>query len=102
MKQARKPTEHSLQLACLALQASYPALTPETLNAALLAYDGPKFAAPAPMLTPAQICEQLQLHPTTVWRWLREGKIKGMKVSRKKWLVPQSELENVNQIKEQK
>jgi excisionase family DNA binding protein len=44
-------------------------------------------------LTPEQVAEQLQVVTTTVYRWLRSGKLRGSLVSPKAWRVTQRELE---------
>src|SRR5580658_8418971 len=44
-------------------------------------------------LTPEQIAEQLQVVTTTVYRWLRSGKLRGSLVSPKAWRVTQRELD---------
>lgn len=50
------------------------------------------------ILTVEQIGEYLQVHPETVRRWLREGKIKGMPLAGKSgWRVKREELERFMQ-----
>jgi excisionase family DNA binding protein len=44
-------------------------------------------------LTPEQVAEQLQVATTTVYRWLRAGKLGGAKVSHKAWRVSNRDLE---------
>jgi excisionase family DNA binding protein len=44
-------------------------------------------------LTPEQVAEQLQVVTTTVYRWLRSGKLRGSLVSPKAWRVTQRELD---------
>lgn len=44
-------------------------------------------------LTPEQIAEQLQVVTTTVYRWLRSGKLRGSLVSAKAWRITQRELD---------
>jgi excisionase family DNA binding protein len=43
-------------------------------------------------LTPEQAAEQLQVVTTTVYRWLRSGKLRGSLVSAKAWRITQREL----------
>src|SRR5579863_7145024 len=43
-------------------------------------------------LTPEQVAEQLQVVTTTVYRWLRSGKLRGSLVSAKAWRITQREL----------
>ncbi|HML17623.1 MAG TPA: helix-turn-helix domain-containing protein, partial [Bryobacteraceae bacterium] len=43
-------------------------------------------------LTPEQVAEQLQVVTTTVYRWLRSGKLRGSLVSSKAWRIEQREL----------
>lgn len=50
----------------------------------------------ARMLTTQQVAERLQLHPITVQRWLRDGRLKGTKLPGKAgWRVPVTEVERV-------
>ena len=42
--------------------------------------------------SPDEFAELLGVPPTTVRRWLREGRIRGRKIGRR-WFVPHSELE---------
>ena len=42
--------------------------------------------------SPDEFAEVLGVPPTTVRRWLREGRIRGRKIGRR-WFVPHSELE---------
>ena len=44
-------------------------------------------------LTPEQVAEQLQVVTTTVYRWLRSGKLRGSLVSAKAWRITQPELD---------
>ena len=44
------------------------------------------------LLTPAEIVTRLSVSLVTVGRWLREGKLKGVKAGRQ-WRVRESELE---------
>ena len=44
-------------------------------------------------LTPEQVAEQLQVVTTTVYRWLRSGKLRGSLLSAKAWRITQRELE---------
>lgn len=48
------------------------------------------------MLTTEQVAERLQLHPITIQRWLRQGKLKGTKLPGKAgWRVPVAEVERM-------
>lgn len=42
--------------------------------------------------SPDEFADRLCVPPTTVRRWLREGRIKGRKIGRR-WFVPHSEVE---------
>ncbi len=44
-------------------------------------------------LTPEQVAERLQVVTTTVYRWLRGGKLRGSLVSAKAWRITQRELD---------
>jgi excisionase family DNA binding protein len=53
------------------------------------------------MLTTQQVAERLQLHIITVQRWLRDGKLKGTKLSGKAgWRVPVAEVERIERGEE--
>lgn len=45
-------------------------------------------------LTPNQIAAQLQLNVETVYRWLRAGKLPGLRVSRKSWRIDRKQFED--------
>lgn len=49
------------------------------------------------MLTVKQVAEQLQIGTITVLRWLRSGKLRGVKPggSRIGWRIPPSEVERL-------
>jgi excisionase family DNA binding protein len=46
------------------------------------------------MLTVKQVAERLQVHVITVQRWLRAGKLRGIRLGGTKagWRIPESEL----------
>ena len=44
-------------------------------------------------LTPEQVADQLQVVVTTVYRWLRGGKLRGSLVSPKAWRVTKREVD---------
>jgi|WetSurMetagenome_2_1015567.scaffolds.fasta_scaffold00383_3 excisionase family DNA binding protein len=46
------------------------------------------------MLTPKDVAEILGVHYKTVHVWLREGKLKGIKISYRAWRIPQSALDH--------
>jgi excisionase family DNA binding protein len=47
-------------------------------------------------LTVDQVAERIQLHPDTVRLWLRTGRIKGTKLSRRAgYRIPETELQRV-------
>ncbi len=47
-------------------------------------------------LTVDQVAERMQLHPDTVRLWLRTGRIKGTKLSRRAgYRIPETELQRV-------
>jgi excisionase family DNA binding protein len=45
------------------------------------------------MLTPKEVAEILGVHYKTVHIWLREGKLKGIKISYRAWRIPESALD---------
>jgi excisionase family DNA binding protein len=45
-----------------------------------------------PLLTPDQVAERLHLSPLTVVDWLRQGKLRGVKLS-KHWRVREGDLQ---------
>jgi excisionase family DNA binding protein len=47
------------------------------------------------LLTVAEIAERLRTHPETVRRWMREGKLRGVRLGGPKlgWRVAEAELE---------
>jgi len=45
--------------------------------------------------TPAETAELLRLHKNTVYRYLREGVIKGTKLVGAYWLIPAEEIERI-------
>ena len=45
------------------------------------------------MLTPADVAGILGVHQKTVHLWLRNGKLKGIKISYRAWRIPRSALE---------
>lgn len=49
-------------------------------------------AADKEVYSPDEFADRLKVPPTTVRRWLREGRIKGRKIGRR-WFVPHSEIE---------
>jgi len=48
---------------------------------------------PLQMLTPKAVAQILGVHPKTVHLWLRNGKLKGIKISYRAWRIPQSALD---------
>jgi len=44
--------------------------------------------------TPQQVAEKLQLNIGTVYEWIREGKLKAVKVG-DLWCIPESELKQI-------
>ena len=46
-----------------------------------------------PMLTPQDVARILGVHQKTVHLWLRNGKLKGIKISYRAWRIPRSALE---------
>lgn len=47
------------------------------------------------LLTIPQFAEQLQISKSTVWNWLREGRIKGINIGPKLIRIEQSELNKI-------
>ncbi len=45
------------------------------------------------LLTPAQVADRLQIHERTVTRWLRDGYLRGFKLS-KEWRIAPADLES--------
>ena len=43
-------------------------------------------------MTPEQAAERLQLGVGTVYHWLRSGKLRGSRISRKAWRVAEREI----------
>ena len=43
-------------------------------------------------LTPEQVAERLQLAVETVYRWLRSGKLRGVRISHKAWRITEENL----------
>lgn len=54
------------------------------------------------MLKVSQVAEQLQVHPDTIKRWLRDGRLKGFRPggNRAGWRVRESELARFVQERE--
>ena len=50
------------------------------------------------LYSPDEAAELLQIHPHTIRKWLRDGKIQGKKFGRV-WRIPESELEAVKENK---
>lgn len=50
------------------------------------------------LYTPEEAAEILQVHPYTIRKWLRAGKIQGKKFGRV-WRIPESALEAVKENK---
>jgi len=46
-----------------------------------------------PMLTPQDVARILGVHQKTVHLWLRNGSLKGIKLSYRAWRIPQSALD---------
>ena len=46
------------------------------------------------LLTPEEVAERLRLSVITVKKWLRQGKLQGVKVG-KLWRVPEEEVKKV-------
>ena len=46
-----------------------------------------------PMLTPQDVARILGVHQKTVHLWLRNGTLKGIKISYRAWRIPQSSLD---------
>ncbi len=47
--------------------------------------------------TPEEAGEILSLSPNTIREWLRRGKVKGVKLSRKAWRIKESEIKRLLQ-----
>jgi excisionase family DNA binding protein len=49
------------------------------------------------LLTVRQFADRLHMHPATVRIWLRDGKIRGMRLPADKlgWRIPESEVDRV-------
>ena len=45
------------------------------------------------LLTPEEVAERLNVVPSTIKRWLRQGRIPGVKPG-KSWLIPEGDLED--------
>lgn len=46
------------------------------------------------LLTVEQVAERLQLKPTTIRSWLRDGSLKGFKIAPKVWRVRESDFQS--------
>ena len=44
------------------------------------------------LYTVNQVAEMFSVHPNTIWRWVREGKLKSIKLSNGKTRFSESEL----------
>jgi excisionase family DNA binding protein len=54
---------------------------------------GNKMTETLQMLTPEEVAGILGVHRKTVHLWLRNGKLKGVKISYRAWRIPRSALE---------
>jgi excisionase family DNA binding protein len=45
------------------------------------------------LFSPEEVAEQFKVTTTTVYRWLRSGKLGGMKISHKAWRISSRDLE---------
>ena len=45
-------------------------------------------------LTPEQVAAQLQVGTPTIYRWLRSGKLQGIRVSAKAWRIGPREMDS--------
>lgn len=45
-----------------------------------------------PLLTVKEVAERLQMHPSTIRRLMRDGRLNAIKFGRKDWRMPESEL----------
>lgn len=45
------------------------------------------------LLTQEEVAERLAVSPRTVGGWLRDGKLRGVKLAGKMWRIPEPELE---------
>ncbi len=45
--------------------------------------------------TTKEVAELLRLSPITLSRWMREGKVKGIHFGRRRWRIPESEVERL-------
>jgi len=55
---------------------------------------GEVFSVMDEILTVREVAEYLKLSRTTVWRWVKEGKLQAFKLGRS-WRVRRSELERI-------
>ena len=46
------------------------------------------------LLTVEQVAERLSVHRNTIEAWLRSGELKGSKLGKKLWRIPESALED--------
>ena len=47
------------------------------------------------LLTPAEVADRLAVTASTIVRWLREGRIRGIQLPTGTWRVPASEVERI-------
>ncbi len=47
------------------------------------------------LLSPEDVAERLAVNPATVRSWLRSGKLKGVKLSKKMWRIDESEVQEL-------
>ena len=55
---------------------------------------GEVFSVMDEILTVREVAEYLKLSRTTIWRWVKEGKLQAFKLGRS-WRVRRSELERI-------
>lgn len=47
------------------------------------------------LLTPEDVSVRLQINIVTVYRWLKDGKLRGTKLSRKMWRIAESDFNDL-------
>jgi hypothetical protein len=91
MKQTRPLNDSNLKAAAVLLGPYFRGLTPEVLAAAIRAYD-PAFV-PAPELVTVRAFARLaSMHPNSVLRSVRAGRIKAVRLGPQTVRIPISEL----------
>jgi len=55
-----------------------------------------RFGCKPQLLTTAEVAQRLKVSPAAVRAWLRLGTIKGQRVGRRQWRIPEAEIERLS------